>query len=288
MELIRKVIIYFLLISVALMAFVPLLWAISTSFTPLEKVFEHVYPFSWRTLVPLDFTLEAYESLLEGKSHDADSIAPRPPMGRPLAITFILSIGTVIVGGFICAVAGFAFARFNFRGKNILFILVLLSFMMPVEVTIIPLYVIVSRLGWINTWQGIWVPGLANGMVIFLFRQFFAEIPQDLIDAARVDGASWLRVFVSIVLPISKPILISSGLILFLSQWDAFLWPMVVASGREYRLVQAAISLSIEQHQTLWNELMAGSMLAAIIPILLILPFQRYYVRGITGTGLKE
>jgi len=280
--------IYFLLFLVAAMVLVPLLWAISASLTPLDKVFANVYPFSWRALVPLDFTWEAYRNIFQGQSHTAESVAPQPGFGKPVLTTLILALGTVIFGGLTCASAGFAFARFNFRGKSLLFSLVLLSFMMPMEVTIVPLFVIVSRLGWVNTWQGIWVPGLVHGMVIFLFRQFFSEFPQDLIDAARVDGASWPRILGSIVLPLSMPVLISAGLILFLYQWDAFLWPLVVAPGKDLRLVQVAISLSVQEHQTLWNELMAGSMIAALIPILLILPFQRHYVQGITGSGLKE
>jgi ABC-type glycerol-3-phosphate transport system permease component len=284
----KTVAVYFLLILVAALVLLPLLWAVSASFTPLEKVFEHVYPFSWRALVPQDFTWEAYTNVFQGRSHTAQSVAPQPGLGRPVVSTFILAIGTVVVGGLICALAGFAFAQFDFRGKNLLFSLVLLSFMMPVEVTIIPLFVLVKQLGWVNSWQGIWVPGLVHGMVIFVFRQFFSEIPRDLIDAARVDGAGWFRTLRSIVLPLSLPVMISAGLILFLYQWDAFLWPMVISPSQEFRLVQVAISLSIEEHQTLWNELLAGSMFAAILPILLILPFQRYYVRGITGSGLKE
>jgi multiple sugar transport system permease protein/putative chitobiose transport system permease protein len=276
-RLVQQILIYVLLLLIFALAVVPLLWALAASFTPLEKVFKYTYPFSWRALFPVEFTLEAYQNVFFERGLD-----------RAIVNTLILGFATVLLGGLISAMAGFAFAMFDFRGKNLLFAIILFTFMVPVEVTIIPLYILVNRLAWINTWQGLLVPGLANSLVIFLFRQFFAEIPRDLTDAARVDGASWLKIFAGIVLPLSKPALISAGLILFLSQWDAFFWPLVVAPKAELRLIQVAISLSIEQYRTVWNELLAGSMLAAIIPILLVLPFQRYYVRGIVGTGIKD
>ena len=140
----------------------------------------------------------------------------------------------------------------------------------------------------INTWQGLIIPGLANSMVIFLFRQFFSEIPQDLLDAARVDGASWLRILFSIVMPISLPVMIGAGLVLFISAWNSFFWPLVVAPKPELRVIQVAISLSAQQVQILLNELFAGALIAAIVPIILILPLQQYYVNSIASTGIKE
>jgi multiple sugar transport system permease protein len=162
------------------------------------------------------------------------------------------------------------------------------SFLVPVDLTAIPRYILVKEFGWVNTWQGLIIPGLASSLVIYLFRQFFAELPQELIDAARVDGATYFQLFLRVILPISKPALLTAALLLFLSQWDSFFWPLVVASDPKLQVVQVAISQAVGQYQTQWNQLLAGSMLAAIIPILLVLPFQSYYVRGITGAGLKE
>ena len=117
--------------------------------------------------------------------------------------------------------------------------------------------------------------------------QFFKEFPQEIVDAARVDGASWLRVYFSVVLPVSKPLLISLGLILFLSQWDSYFWPLLVTPDQQFRVVQLAVTESVQEYQTIWNELLAGSMLAAIIPILLLLPFQRYFINAVVG-AVKE
>lgn len=276
-DFIEKIVIYFLLIFVAAIMLVPLLWAIAASFTPNDKVFEYAYPFSWRAFLPVDFTLEAYRNLF---ARD---------FGRSLVNTFLLGISVVLIGGVVNAMAGFAFARFEFRGKRLLFIFVILvTFLIPVDLTAIPRFILINDLGWINTWQALIVPGLASSLVIFLFRQFFEEIPQDLIDAARVDGASWWRLFVQIILPLSVPVLVTASLLLFLSQWDSFFWPLLVAPRPELRVVQVEISNAVGQFQTLWNELLAGSMLAAIVPILLLLPFQRYYIRAITSSGLKE
>jgi len=275
--LLEQIIIYVLLIFTAVLMIVPLLWAVAASFTPNEKVFEYAYPFSWRAFLPVEFTLEAYRNLFARG------------FSRALLNTFILGVTVVVVGGLINAMAGFAFARFEFWGKRFLFIFtILVTFLIPVDLTAIPRYILVRELGWLNTWQGLIVPGLASSLVIFLFRQFFEEIPQDLIDAARVDGASWTRLFFIIILPLSTPVLITAALLLFLSQWDSFFWPLLVAPRPELRVVQVEISNATAEYQTLWNQLLAGSMLAAIVPILLLLPFQRYYVRAITGSGLKE
>ena len=272
----QPIAVYALLMLGVVIVIVPLMWAAAASFTPNHKVFEYAYPFSWRALFPVDFTLEAYDNLFDRG------------FGRAVGNTFFLAIATVIIGGAVNALAGFAFGRFEFRGKNALFLtIVMLTFMVPVDLTAIPRYILVNNFGWINTWQGLLVPGLANSLVIFLFRQFFAEIPQELIDAARVDGATWLRVLISIILPISKPVLVAAALLMFISQWNAFFWPLLIAPTKEMRVVQVEISLAIGQYGTVWNELLAGSMIAAIVPILLVIPFQRYYVQAITGTGLE-
>jgi multiple sugar transport system permease protein/putative chitobiose transport system permease protein len=252
------------------------MWAIAASLTPNELVFKYVYPFSWRALFPSEPTLEAYVALFTQQD-----------MGRAILNTAALALGTVTVGLLISAMAGFAFAKFEFRGKNVLFIIVLLTFMIPVEVIIIPLYVIVRDWGWVNSWYGLFIPGIANGLVIFMFRQFFADIPQEILDAARVDGASWGRILFQLIVPISMPAIISGALVLFLASWNSFFWPLVVAPAPEFRVVQVAVSLAVEERQTFWNQLMAGAILAAIVPVLLIFPFQRYFVQSIASTGIK-
>lgn len=272
----RYVFLYILLFIVAISIILPISWIVVSSFTTRETVWKNVLPFSWKAFFPTDFTLEGYQAIFE------------KDFGLALTNTFILGVVTVVVGIAIGAMSGFAFARLQFRGKNFLFALVIFSFMIPFDLTIIPSFVLVRDLGWLNTWQGLIVPGLANGIIIFLFRQFFSEIPQDLIDAPRVDGATWMQVFLWILLPLSKPALISAGVILFLGQWNNFFWPLLVAPSPELRVVQVAVSIiGVEQQVNLWEQMFASSTLAMLVPVLLILPFQRYYVGGILGSGLK-
>lgn len=269
--------IYFLLVVMSLIVLVPLMWGFSASLTPNEQVFDNLRPFSWRAFVPTNFTLEAYRAIFR----DND-------FGRAILNSFILAFSGVFLGSLLSTTAGFAFSRFDFPGRRFFFAITLFTFMIPTNMTAIPSYILVDKLGWIGSWSGLIIPSLVNGLVIFLFVQYFREIPQDLIDAARVDGASWFRLFFFIILPISKPVLITASLIMFLEHWGAFFWPLLVAPQEEMRVVQVAIAFSVEEYQTLWNQLLAGSMLAAIIPIVLVLPLQRYYVQGITGSGLKQ
>ena len=272
----RRALIYLLLIAIALLVILPIAWVVASSFTTRETVWKNVLPFSWRAFLPEEFTLDGYRAIFE------------KDFGRALLNTFFLAAVTVVLGIAVGAMSGFAFARLQFRGKTLIFALVVFSFMIPGDLTIIPSFVLVRDLGWLNTWEGLIVPGIANGIIIFLFRQFFAEIPQDLIDAPRVDGATWLQVFLRIILPVSKPALISAGVILFLAQWNNFFWPLLVAPSPELRVVQVAVSIiGVEQQINLWEQMFASSTLAMLVPVLLILPFQKYYVGGILGSGLK-
>ena len=189
----RYILLYALLIGLAIAVILPISWILASSFTTRETVWKNALPFTWRAFFPEEFTLDGYRAIFE------------KDFGTALVNTFFLGAVTVVLGIAVGAMSGFAFARLKFRWKNFLFALVVFSFMIPGDLTIIPSFVLVRELGWLNTWQGLIVPGLANGIVIFLFRQFFAEIPQDLIDAPRVDGATWLQVFIRIILPVSKP-----------------------------------------------------------------------------------
>ncbi|MBF0277728.1 MAG: carbohydrate ABC transporter permease [SAR324 cluster bacterium] len=268
----EKIYIYALLIITSFLFFFPLFWAISASFSPNTYIFKHLFPFTLKALIPLEFTTDAYVNLW---ARDFD-----------LAIrnSIILSVVGTLGGGIISSTAGFAFGRFEFFGKNIIFGTVLLSFMVPADMLAIPTFILVTELGWSNTWQGLLVPSLAHSLAIFLFTQFFKGIPQEMIDAAKVDGASWFRIFVSIAIPISKPVMLSAGLLLFIFQWTAFFWPLLIAPSPGLRVIQVAISQAVLDYNVQWNELLAGATLAAAIPILLILPFQKYYIEGVSGS----
>lgn len=267
---------YLLLVVMAIIVLAPLEWIMASSFTTRETVWANVLPFSWRALLPSELTLAAYRGIFaEG-------------FGRTMLNTLFVGVTTTVLSLIVGATAGFAFARFEFRGKAFLWVLILVSLMVPYEATVIPAYTLVNSLGWINSWQALIVPAIANGTVIFLFRQFFSEIPQDYIDAARIDGASWQRILMGIVIPLTRPVIITSAIIVFLAQWNSFFWPMLVAPASEFRLVQVAVSiLGVQQQVRFWDLMFASTTIAALVPLLLVLPLQKYYVSSITGSGLK-
>jgi multiple sugar transport system permease protein len=267
---------YLVLLVLAILTLLPLIWSVASSFTPLGDILKYAVPFSWRAFVPTNFTLQAYQDLLNS--------------GFPRALfnTVLVCAVTVFGGILINSLAGFAFAVFNFPGKRALFILVLITFLVPFEVLALPLYIIVNTLQLANTYQALILPALANGIVVFLFRQFFFDTPRELLEAARVDGLSWFGVYGWIVIPISGPVMVSAGLVLFLSQWQAFFWPLLVTNSPNYQMVQVALSTFQGMYVTRWNDIFAGSVIATIVPLVLLLALQRYYVRTIARTGLID
>lgn len=266
---------YGLLSILAFIVVCPLAWLALASLRPQSEIFQPVSEFGWNTFIPSRLTFDNYRALLASDF--------------PLAVknsTFV-ALMTVFFGVLVNALAGFAFAAFEFRGKNLLFLLVIASFMMPFEAIVLPLYVMIRAFGWANSYQALIVPEIANGMVIFLFRQFFASIPRDFYEAARVDGASWIYIFTRIAMPLSWPTIATSGLMLFLSQWDSFFWPVVAASNPEYAVVQVAIARNINFEQSDWGGLFASTNLAILLGTIPFLLIQRFYVRTLISGGIK-
>jgi ABC-type glycerol-3-phosphate transport system permease component len=253
----------------------PLWWAFSSSLKPLAEVFHDTSPFHARALLPFPFDPQAYAEIF------------RKGFGQALWNSFLVAFLSVTVGLAVNGCAGFAFAVLSFPGKNLLFALTVLTFLVPSEAIAVPLYTVVRNLGWLDTYAGLVVPGLANGITIFLFRQFFAQIPRELAEAARVDGAGWMTILWRIYVPLCIPVIISAGLLIFLFQWEAFLWPLIATRSERMRVVQVALSGFEQQHQTLWNELFAASVISSAIPLLILLPLQRYYIQGVVGSSIK-
>jgi len=160
--------------------------------------------------------------------------------------------------------------------------------MIPFEVLGLPLYTIFTGLHFDNSFQAIVLPFVANGLVIFLFRQFFTKLPRELLDAGRVDGLSWFGVYFRIVVPLTIPVMISGGLILFLSQWESLFWPLLIANSSDHQMVQVVIANFRTQYATNWDQLFSEAVVIVVIPIAMLLVLQRYYVRTIATTGLRE
>jgi multiple sugar transport system permease protein len=211
------------------------------------------------------------------------------PVGRMYLNSLIITGCTVLGVLFTSSLAGFAFAKYRFPGKSLLFYAILATQMIPFFVTLIPVFYIVRQLGWINSYQGLIIPGLTSAYGIFLMRQFILSIPDELLDAARIDGASEPMIYIRIVLPLVTPALATLGTFVFIGSWNAFLWPLLVTTSRDLWTVP----LGLNSLRTFASEarnldlLMAGTTLSVLPTLVLFIFLQRYFIRGIALTGLK-
>lgn len=273
---ISKVVLYIILLIMVVVSLFPIAFCLSASLRTQDDLFRNMFPFSFRALIPTQMTLSNYEIIFT-----------KYEFWRPIMNTLIVTLLTILFGCLLNSVAGFAFTCFDFKGKTVIYALVLVSFMVPFESIAIPLYDVANKLKMVDTYAGMIVPAIADGLVAFLFIQFFKDIPVALIEAARVDGASWPRIFAKIIMPISKPVFVTAGLMIFMNQWNSYMWPLLVARSKEIRTIQIAISAFSGERAIQWTYIFAGSLISAIIPISLFLPFQKYFVEGITAGSVK-
>jgi len=200
----------------------------------------------------------------------------------------VAGIGTIVVL-FFGSLAGFAFAKYEFPARDIIFMILLTTLMIPGQVTLIPVFLIVKTLGWLNSYPGLIVPGLANVFALFLMRQFMQTIPNDLLDAARIDGCSEFRTYGQIILPLAKPIIATLGIFVFMGYWNDLFWPLIITSQDKMKTLQLGLSLLKTGYGTTrWNILMAGTTLGSVPIIIVFLFLQRFFIQGIALTGLKE
>lgn len=272
----KKLAIYIALVVMTVVSLFPVIFCLSASLRTQEDLFKNMFPFTIKSLLPTELTAVNYIAIFT--EYD---------FWRPIVNTLIVTILTILLGCVINSMAGFAFTCFEFKGKKIFYPLVLVSFMVPFEAIAIPLYGVADTFGMVDTYAGMIIPAIADGLVTFLFIQFFKDIPPSLIEAARVDGAKWPVIFTKIIMPISVPVFITAGLMIFMNQWNSYLWPLLVARSKEIRTIQIAISQFSGERSIKWTYIYAGSMISAIIPIALFLPFQKYFVEGITAGSVK-
>lgn len=262
----------------ALIAFIfvlPLWWAIVSSLRPNAEVFADIFPVTPKALIPSPLTFEAYTGVFERG------------FGMIIANTMFVALVTMVAGLIVNGAAGFAFAMFDFKGKKLILSLIIISFMLPFEAIALPLYTVTQQLGWLDNVLALIVPSVANGLAVFLFYQFFSQVPKDYMEAARLDGVSWIDILLRIYVPLSMPTCISAALLLFIFQWEAFLWPLLAMPSQQFKVIQVGMAAFQQQYQTIWNQLFAVSVITALIPIALLLPLQRYYVQGLAGAGIK-
>lgn len=263
---------FYLLIGLgAVIMLFPLFWMITTAFKADSEVF--ATPLRW---LPSSLRWENFTIPFQQK-----------PFVLWFANSLFVAIGVTIGNLLICSLAGYGFAKFTFPGKRVLFYLILATFMIPLQVTMVPLFLVVKSLGWTDSYTGLIVPVMVDAFGIFLMRQFIQDIPDDYIDQARIDGAGELRIWWSIVIPMLRPILSALGILTFLSNMDELLWPLILITTESLRTIPLGLSTFENTYQTVHNQLMAIALLAMLPVYLVFILFQRQIIQGMTMTGLK-
>jgi multiple sugar transport system permease protein len=261
---------HLLLATGSIVMLVPFAWMLSTSLKESRDVF--VYPPQW---VPQPVVWENYQETVTVM-----------PFGRFYLNSAIQAVSVTVLQLLTASLAAFAFARLHFRGRDALFLLYLATMMIPFPVTMIPNFIVMRYLNWIDTFRALILPPAFSAFSTFLLRQYFLSIPTELDDAARVDGASSFRIWWQIVLPLSGPALATLAIFTFLGQWNSFLWPLVVTNSEKMQTLPVGLAAFQGQYSIQWNLLMAGSVIA-VLPILAIyIVGQKWFVRGITLTGM--
>lgn len=271
-EIITKIIAYTVLLIGTLAMILPFLWMVSTAFKTESSIF--VLPPQW---IPDNPTLDNFRLAWE----EAELL-------RGFINSSIIAI--VSTGGevFCSVLAGFAFARMHFPGRDRLFGVLLVTMMIPGVVTLIPAFILFSRLGWVNTWNPLIIPALfGTPFAVFLSRQFFATLPIELEDAAKVDGANWFQTYWRIFLPLARPIVATLFVLGFIARWNDFLGPLIYLSSKELFTVPLLLAGLDSMYEQNWHLLMAGSTLALLPILILFFLLQRYFVESIAMTGIK-
>ncbi|MBI4368042.1 MAG: carbohydrate ABC transporter permease [Candidatus Omnitrophica bacterium] len=266
---------YLFVIAGAISMLAPFLWMISTSLKPLGEVFSYQKPW-WHDWIPTSFVWKNYVQ--------AWNVVP---FARFYLNSIFVCAATTFGQVATSALAAYAFARLRFPGRDKIFFAYLATMMIPGAVTMIPVFILLQQLGWIDTYKAVILPPLFTAYGTFMLRQFFLTLPKDLEDAAKMDGCSYFGIFWRILLPLSKPALATLTTFTFMGNWMSFMWPLVVLNSHEKFTLPVGLAYFQSLHHTDWTLLMAGSLMM-ILPILLIFIFnQRYFVEGIRLSGIK-
>lgn len=266
------ILLYVLLIVASLIMLFPFFWLLSSSFKELSEIF--VFP---PTLWVKEPTFDNFTILF--KDYE---------FYYPLFNSFYISILATGLSLFFCSLAGFAFAKYEFKGKNILFAIVLGSLMIPMETTMVPSFILFKNLGWIDRHIGLILPGMANAFGIFFMTQYMRNVSYEIIESGRIDGCREITIFTRLILPIIKPALASLGIIFFMNSWNNFLWPLIILKSPEKMTLAVALRSLVQGIRTPHHLIMAGSVVS-ILPLLIIFfLFQNYFISGLSEGAVKS
>jgi len=263
---------YVLLVGYALVTIVPFAWALSASFKPLAEIAAGSANF-----IPKEFTIDNYRTIF----------VQEPLFGRWLFNSAIVALFVTLFNLLFNSMAGYALARIQFPGNRLWFFVILAALMIPGQITLLPKFLILKSLGWLNTYQGLIIPSAINATFIFMMRQFFLNFPKELEEAAALDGLGRLETFFRVVLPLAKPALAAQTIFVFMGAWNEFLLPLVVMADPAMFTLPLGLNAFKGQYISYWNYIMAASMIFTLPALGLYAFFNRYFIQGITFTGGK-
>ena len=268
----RILVTYSLLFIISFIGLLPYYWMVSCSLKTNENMF--LVPPQW---FPNPINWNAY-----GDAWKAQDFT------RYFLNTSFVAIAITLGNLLLASLAGYSLSKFRYFGRSVLFVLILSTMMLPLEVTMVPLFLTVKKFGWPNTYEGLIVPFIVEGFGVFLMRQYLQSIPNELIEAARIDGASEWRIYAQIVMPLCKPVLAALGVFTFREAWDMYIWPLIIVTKDPLRTLPLGISLFMSSFGTAWDQLMAVAAIGTLPMVLLFFILQRSFIQGIAVSGLKE
>lgn len=263
-------------VVLSLVFMLPAVWMFFGSFRPANQILSSLNPLSWNSLFPSEYSMNNYITLPFERG-----------FARNLLNSAIVCIGSVALGLVLSLMAAYALAVLKFPGRNLLFAIVIVGFMVPFEAVAIPLSSLFTDWGLANTFLGLILPGIGNGLAIFNLRQFFLGIPVSYREAAKIDGASEIRILFQIYAPISVPALINTGLLIFLAQWSSYLWPLLMVNTSDMQVAAVSLASTFGERGVDYGQNFAGALMLALVPAILMLVFQRYFAAGSSSSGEK-
>ena len=271
---VRKTFGYIVLVLCAISMILPFLWMISTSFMTNEEIFS--YPIKF---LPSQIDFLNYKNVF----------CSLPLVGyflNSLIVSVVTTLGQIIVS----TMAGYAFARFEFRGKEFLFIIILMTMMVPPQVNIIPLFYLMRELGWIDSYQALILPGFFGGFGVFLMRQWFTKFPKSLEEAAKIDGSNNFEIFIKVAVPLALPAIMTIAVFTFVTSWNSFMWPLIVTNSDSMRTLPVALAAFKGSYREIvvWGELMACSVISVIPVVLVFLLGKKYFINDILAGSIKD
>jgi multiple sugar transport system permease protein len=290
---IKRILAYAILVPGAILFVAPFAWLISASFQDMGSMFS--YPPHW---IPDHPTLHGYKAFFGvGNGPDAGS----SDAWRWFANSAFVATSVTVLQLFFNSLAAYAFAKRRFPGRDFIFMIFLGTMMIPGQVTLIPNYLALKHVpffggndmfgngghGWLDSYYGLILPGAVSAFGVFLLRQYMLSIPNDLLDAARIDGAGEFRIFLRVVLPLCGPVLAATGIFTFTYAWEDFFWPLIIISSPDHYTAPLGLAMFVVKNRTSWDVLMAGSVVATLPMIVVFMVFQRKFIQGISMSGLK-